>query len=72
MRLEVTPQGVVIPKELLEGCREVEIRKTNGFIIIIPTTKLDPILELGKNPVICGIRNASEHHDNLTNKNNER
>lgn len=63
MKLQVTPQGVIIPKVLLEGFKEVEIRKNNGMIIIIPLVKEDPIFELGKNPVLCGISDASENHD---------
>jgi len=63
MKAKVTEQGVVVPKEFLEGAEEVEIRKENGLIMIIPTTKGDPILELGKHPVMCGAPDASEHHD---------
>ncbi len=63
MKIEVTSQGLILPKELLDGCQEVEIRKMNGLIIIRPVTKSDPILELGKNPVRCGLSDASEHHD---------
>ena len=32
MRTKVSEQGVVIPKELLEGITEVDIRKQNGII----------------------------------------
>jgi len=60
---QVTSKGVIVPKELLEGFTEVEIRKNNGMIIIIPILKSDPIFELGKNPVLCGISDASENHD---------
>jgi hypothetical protein len=63
MKLKVTTEGVIIPREFLEGFDEVEIHKKNGFILIIPTTERDPILELGKHPVICGIPDASEYHD---------
>ena len=63
MKARVTDQGVVIPKDLLEGVEEVEIRKEDHFILVVPTLKGDPILGLGKHPVACGAPDASEHHD---------
>ena len=63
MKLKVTTEGLIIPREFLEGFEEVEIQKKNGYILIIPTTERDPILELGKHPVICGVSDASESHD---------
>ena len=63
MKLKVTAEGVIIPKEFLEGFDEVEISRKNGFILVIPTAKRDPLLELGTHPVICGVSDASEHHD---------
>lgn len=63
MKLKVTTEGVIIPKSLLEGFEEVEISRKNGFILVIPTIKRDPILELGTQPVICGVSDASENHD---------
>lgn len=63
MKARVTDQGVVIPKELLEGVEEVEIRKEDHFIMVVPTLRDDPILGLGKHPVSCGAPDASEHHD---------
>ena len=63
MKIKVTEQGVVVPKELLEGIEEVEIFQEDGFIIIRPDFNSDPILELGKNPIISGFTDASEHHD---------
>lgn len=63
MKAKVTDKGVVIPKKYLEGISEVEIKKENGFIMVIPITDDDPILELGKNPVVCGVSDASEDHD---------
>lgn len=63
MKLKVTSEGVIIPKDLLEGYEEVEIRRQNGFILVVPTAKRDPILDLGKHPVIVGVSDASEHHD---------
>lgn len=63
MKAKVTEEGVVIPKELLQGIDEVEIRKANNLVVVMPTTKSDPILALGENPVECGVPDASERHD---------
>ena len=41
MRTKVSEQGVVVPKELLEGITEVEIRKQNGIIVVVPTGRED-------------------------------
>jgi len=63
IKAKVSGKGVVIPLKLLEGVEEVEIRKENGLFVVIPTIKNDPILEMGKHPVICGVSDASENHD---------
>ena len=63
MRTKVTDEGVVIPKELLTGITEVDIRKQNGIIVVVPTSKDDPIYDIGKNPVKLGISDASENLD---------
>jgi hypothetical protein len=63
MKVKVSKKGLVIPPEFLEGVKEVEIRKNNGWIILFPTAIDDPILELGKQPVQCGVSDASENHD---------
>ena len=63
MKAKVTKEGVVIPKEFLEGIDEVEIRKSDNLLVIVPTTKSDPILALGQHPVDCGVSDASERHD---------
>jgi virulence-associated protein VagC len=63
MKAKVTEKGVVIPKEFLEGIEEVEIRKTDSMVVIVPTTKTDPILALGQHPVECDAPDASERHD---------
>jgi hypothetical protein len=63
MKVKVTEQGVVIPKEFLEGVQEVEIRKENNLIVVITTIKDDPIFEMGMNPVSCGVTDASEETD---------
>lgn len=63
MKTKVTSQGVRIPKRLLEGVDEVEIRKENNLILVVPVTKEDPILELGKHPIVVDVTDASENHD---------
>lgn len=63
MKAKVTKRGLIIPKEMLAGAEEVENRKDNHRIVILPITKDDPILNLGKRPVECGVPDASAHHD---------
>lgn len=63
MKTEVTEQGITIPKQLLEGIKEVEIRKEKNYILVIPLSGEDPILRFGKNPVSDEITDASVNHD---------
>ncbi len=63
MRTKVSEDGVLIPKELLGGITEVDIRKQNGVIVVIPTGKDDPIHDIGRDPVACGVPDASENLD---------
>lgn len=63
MRIEVTEQGINIPKQFLEGVKEVEIRREKNYIIVIPFSAEDPILRFGKNPVSGGVKDASVNHD---------
>ena len=63
MRTEVTEQGINIPKSLLKGVKEVEIRENENYILVIPVHDEDPISRFGKNPVSDGITDASVNHD---------
>ena len=63
MKTQVTEQGITIPKQLLDGVNEVEIRKEKNYILVIPLSGEDPILRFGKNPVSDGITDASINHD---------
>jgi hypothetical protein len=63
MRTEVTEQGLLIPKRFLEGIKEVEIRKENGMILIVPLPPNDPILQLGQDPIDEDVTDASVEHD---------
>lgn len=63
MKVAVTDKGVLIPKEFLFDVDEVEVKREKNLIIITPSEKEDPILELGKRPVTCKIPDASENLD---------
>jgi len=62
MKTKVTEQGVIVPKKFLKGIKEVEIRKKDSVILVMPVTD-DPIFELGSQPIADDIDDASEHHD---------
>jgi hypothetical protein len=62
MKTKVTEQGVVVPKKFLKGIKEVEIRKDNGVILVVPVSE-DPILALGSQPIADEITDASRDHD---------
>lgn len=63
MRAKVTEQGVLIPREWLEGIDEVELRQEEHVIVVIPVMLDDPIFELGKHPVTVDVDDASINHD---------
>lgn len=65
MKARVTKEGVVIPKALLRGVNDVEIRKENGVIVVTPLTR-DPILGLGSQPVEDELTDASEHYNSAS------
>ena len=71
MKAKVTKQGVVIPKRLLKGVEEVEIRKEQDIIVVVPMIKEDPIFKLGTDPVSCNIGDASENLDKYLYRINE-
>jgi hypothetical protein len=62
MKTKVTEQGVIVPKRFLKGIKEVEIRKDNSVIRVVPVTE-DPIFALGSRPIADDIEDASENHD---------
>ncbi|MGI0481903.1 AbrB/MazE/SpoVT family DNA-binding domain-containing protein [Geminocystis sp. CENA526] len=61
MKLKVTNQGVVIPKELLGESEEIEIIQQDDKLIIIK--KKPSIWDLGKNPVKCDVTDGAINHD---------
>lgn len=63
MKLPVTNQGLLIPKELLGKSEEVELTIKGSQIIITPTSVSPSIWDLGKNPVECDVYDAAIHHD---------
>jgi len=63
MRTKVTENGVLIPKVWLEGIDEVEIHKEQNMIIVVPVQVDDPILDLGKQPILLDVEDASLNHD---------
>ena len=63
MKVKVTENGVVIPRKLLKGIKEVDIRCRNGIIVVIPVGEKNPVFNIGKNPVKLGISDASENLD---------
>lgn len=60
---KVSERGLIIPKQWLNDVEEVEIRKEQNVILILPVETADPILELGAEPVLCDVDDASENHD---------
>jgi hypothetical protein len=62
MKTKVTEQGVLVPKKYFKGIEEVEIRKENDLILVVPVID-DPILQLGRRPVSDDVEDASENHD---------
>lgn len=63
MRTEVTDEGLLIPKRFLKGVTNVEIRKEDGIVLVIPLPADDPILRLGQNPIDDDVTDASVEHD---------
>ena len=63
MRTKVTENGVLIPKGWLEGIDEVDIQQTQNIIIVVPVQADDPILNLGKQPTLLDVEDASLNHD---------
>jgi hypothetical protein len=63
MRIPVTEQSVLIPKEWLPDVREVDIQQDDDVIVVKTCVARDPIQGLGEHPVECGSTDGSEHHD---------
>lgn len=63
MKVKVTEKGVLIPRKFLKGVKEVDVRRQNGLIVVVPLGEKDSIFNIGKNPVKLGIKDASVNHD---------
>lgn len=76
-RLPVTDQGVVLPKIWFGQAKEVVVRNENGRMNLEPVitpSQIEPesaaeppshnsIWDLGKDPIMLGITDASVNHD---------
>jgi hypothetical protein len=63
MKMQVSEQGLLIPKELLGDSQEVEIIQEQETIIIKTLKKTPSIWDLGKNPVECDVTDGAINHD---------
>ena len=63
MKLSVTDDGVLLPKQWFPGVSEVEVRRENGSVVIVPADAPDPIYELGTQPIKSDVDDASVNHD---------
>ncbi|MBA3315038.1 MAG: hypothetical protein M3552_18025 [Planctomycetota bacterium] len=70
MKIKVTSRGVTIPRRMLSGAKEVEVRQEEARIVLLPLADDggpppadDPIWEFGKDPVDFGVTDASVNHD---------
>ncbi len=63
MKVKVTEQGVLLPREWFEGVGEVEVHKENQRVTVVPVTQADPIMGFGDNPVSCNAPDGSTNHD---------
>lgn len=60
MKTAVKKKGLVIPKRLLKGIKEAEVKWEKGKLIIEPIRiENDPILLLGNHPGHSGLKDAS-------------
>ena len=63
MKVKVSQRGALIPRRLLGDSEEVEVRKKDGVIIVLPEGAPDPVRGFGSSPVNCGVPDASARHD---------
>jgi hypothetical protein len=63
MKAKVSEEGVLIPRQWLDGAAEVELLRENGRITVVPLFGPDPILKLGQNPVTIDVDDGSANHD---------
>jgi len=63
MRSKVTESGVNLPKDWFEGAAVVEIRREEHCVVVLPVHAADPIANLGSNPIVADVDDASTNHD---------
>lgn len=85
IKVDVTNDGVVVPRDMLGNAKTVEITMAGQGVLIVsddpprmrrlgrsleavslspaPPQKDDPALQMGQNPVDCGVEDGSERHD---------
>lgn len=64
MKVTVTKEGLVVPRKLLKGVKQADVKWEKNKIIILPTKiESDPIFSLGAHPGHSGLEDASVHHD---------
>ena len=64
MKALVGSAGVLIPRRMLRGVKEVEIRKDGRNIVVEPSAgEGDSVFDLGEHPVRSGVDDGPEHHD---------
>jgi len=63
MIAKVTEHGILVPRRLLKGIMQVEIRQSRKRITLVPVSNADPIRKLGRKPVRCGLNDGSVRHD---------
>jgi len=64
MKVIVTGTGVLIPRRMLRGVKEVEIRQDGRNVVVQPAaSENDPLFGLGQHPVRTGVADGAEHHD---------
>ena len=65
MKAAVLDKGVLIPKRLLRGVAQVDVRKDKAGRIVIASqaAHADPIFGLGSRPVKSRLRSGSLKHD---------
>jgi virulence-associated protein VagC len=68
MKAEVSANGLTVPKRLLRGMHRVEIKRTQGMVVITPQpssidAEPDSLLGLGSNPAKQALKSGSRHHD---------
>jgi hypothetical protein len=63
MRAKVTESGITLPRDWFEGAAEVEIRREEHCVVVVPVRASDPIAGLGSNPIMAHVDDASARHD---------